>query len=1250
MKTLFKLLFASLLCSGLVRAQQNPSAPNWSASVFQSKAFIENKGQFDLRTGDNSTILYSAQIGDEVLFTPQGPVYCLFKPEKMTDKERERALKKTRKEKEGREKEEEEEMSANILRRSFVRMEWVGGNASPKIVAEDKLTEYWNYTDPRDRNRSINNCAGFRKLVYKNVYPGIDVEYTFHPVSGLKYALIVHPGADASKVRMHYAGADRITADEKGSVHIRAKYGEITDHAPETFYEDGHGSVSSAFALSSQDVTFQLGNYDHSKTVVIDPWTNTNFTPVFTPVEVGRDASNNAYVFGHFGPQNFSPITMYVQKYSAAGALQWTFNVNSAQPNFDCLTGDIAVDPQGNSYITDGLSFTVIDCQMIKISPAGAQVWCTPLSPNLYENWRAIFNCDYTQLVQTGCSPGCCNGGAGDVVNTATGNETTLFTPVNNGDMVCTSFGKNGYLYGVSVDDNNTFVTHITALDPSTGFGTVFSIPASFTIPDGGTQTYGPLGFNGIAAGCAFLYVCEGTTLEKRNLTTGALLGSVPVPGGSFRGNSGLAVDKCGNVYVGSSNGVYVFDASLAQIANFPTPYFVTDIVIGTGTTFYACGGDANSNTGFLGQFNSPNTCPSPITFNSTNPSCSGTGSATANPVFCSAPYTYAWSNGQTTQTATGLGAGTYTVIVSGAGACNEIDTATVTLSGSGLNITALAQTNVTCFGGNNGSSTSGNPSGGQGPYTFSWTTTPSQSNQTATGLAAGNYTVYITDAAGCSVSQTVTITQPTQIVINSANTPTTCSGNTGTATANPNGGTSPYTYLWNNGQTTQTATGLAQGSYTCTVTDAAGCTSNVVVAIVPIGGGVSITSVPNNVTCNGACNGNITATPTTGSGPFTYSWAPGGATTQGISSLCPGSYTVFITDANGCQGIDTIVITEPAVLAINPIPNSTVCSGQSASLAANANGGTPNYGFLWMPGNLTGSAVTVTPSATTTYTVAVSDANGCTAAQTVTVTVNALPVVTFTADTTQGCAPLCVTFTNTSANSATCSWDFGDVSQSLNCTALHCYANPGTYTVSLFVTDNNGCANSLVNPNMITVYPNPTASFSASPNQASYYDPVITFQDLSTGASTWTWTFGDPASTTSNVQNPSCSYPDTGTYVVTLIVTNQFGCADTAMSTVYIYPEWTFYAPNSFTPNGDGHNDVFMPYGTFLDEPSFQMWIYDRWGQMIFYTDKWGQGWDGRANGGKDIAQIDVYEWLVKVADYSGKKHKYVGHVSLIK
>ena len=200
-------------------------------------------------------------------------------------------------------------------------------------------------------------------------------------------------------------------------------------------------------------------------------------------------------------------------------------------------------------------------------------------------------------------------------------------------------------------------------------------------------------------------------------------------------------------------------------------------------------------------------------------------------------------------------------------------------------------------------------------------------------------------------------------------------------------------------------------------------------------------------------------------------------------------------------------------------------------------------------------------------------------------------------------------------------------------------------------MTDSNGCKTSFTQTNMINVYPLPKASFNAAPQPTTMLDPSISFTNTTVDSCTWQWIVVDSDSLRSALKNPPMhTYLDTGCYFVRLVVTDKNGCRDTSKMNVCIDPEFTFYAPNSFTPNGDGINDVWMPSGVGIDPNNYTLSIWDRWGNLMFITYAWGQSWDGTANNGIQKAQIDTYVWQVDLKDFSHQNHHYKGICSLIK
>lgn len=538
--------------------------------------------------------------------------------------------------------------------------------------------------------------------------------------------------------------------------------------------------------------------------------------------------------------------------------------------------------------------------------------------------------------------------------------------------------------------------------------------------------------------------------------------------------------------------------------------------------------------------------------------------------------------------------------------------------------------------------------------YTFQWLDPNNNvvSTNTTANVCPTSTTTYTAQVVNQTCNGPITVTAQTTVTIGmsiTANaTPSTCQGNTGTASCTPSGN-GPFTYSWApGGQTTQNISNLAPGSYTVYVTDPNGCTGTQSVTVAAAGNMTVTASIGTPILCFGGSNATATSTVNGGTGPYTYSWAPSGGTSSTATGLSAGTYTVVVTDASGCSTTNTIVINQPAQLTLTTTSTTpTQCGQTNGAASVTAAGGTPTYTYNWSPSG--GTTSNATGLGVGVYTVTLTDANGCTDTVQVYVPPTNPAVATFSGVDTTGCAPLCVTFTNTSPNASTFSWNFGDGNTANTASPVHCYTTAGTFNVTLYITDQTGCPGLAVHTGMVTVFPQPTASFTANPPTASASNPTINFTDQSQNATTWTWTFGDPNNSTSYLQNPSFTYPGPGSYIVQLI-TNNGQCSDTISITVYVEEDFTFYAPNAFTPNADGMNDMFFPVGIMWDNLKFDLYIFDRWGNKIFHSDDPNKGWDGHANGGNKIAQEDVYVWKVIVYDVNGKKHSFVGHIALIK
>jgi hypothetical protein len=361
-----------------------------------------------------------------------------------------------------------------------------------------------------------------------------------------------------------------------------------------------------------------------------------------------------------------------------------------------------------------------------------------------------------------------------------------------------------------------------------------------------------------------------------------------------------------------------------------------------------------------------------------TNVTCNGgsNGSATATATGGSGTFTYAWApSGGSAATASGLTAGTYTVTVTDQNLCSKDQVFTITAPPAIT--TSGTQTNLSCNGDSNGSATV-TATGGTGAFTYSWFPSGG-SAATASGLTAGTYTVTVTDQNLCSKDQVFTITAPPAITTSGTQTNLSCNGDTnGSATVTATGGFGTLTYSWSpSGGSAATASGLAAGTYTVTVTDQNLCSKDQVFTITAPPA-ITTSGTQTNLSCNGDTNGSATVTATGGFGTLTYSWSPSGGSAATASGLTAGTYTVTVTDQNLCSKDQVFTITAPPVITITKSQTNVTCNGQADGTATvTATGGAGAFTYSWSPSG--GTAATATGLTPGTYTVTIEDENECT-------------------------------------------------------------------------------------------------------------------------------------------------------------------------------------------------------------------------------------------------------------------------------
>lgn len=405
---------------------------------------------------------------------------------------------------------------------------------------------------------------------------------------------------------------------------------------------------------------------------------------------------------------------------------------------------------------------------------------------------------------------------------------------------------------------------------------------------------------------------------------------------------------------------------------------------------------------------NQPNVLTSTATlvsnYNGYNVSCYGAadGSAQISAVGGNAPYTYNWSNGATSNQNNGISAGSYSVTVTDTNGCT-VQNSVVLNEPTELQISTSVTSNfngypISCTGANDGSALV-NSNGGTAPYTILWSN--GDTSLTTNNLSAGTYFVTVTDANGCSKSDSVVLSDPIGLSnltlsassYNGFN--ISCHGeNDGNISmTGVSGGTAPLSYYWNTGDSTSSITSLPAGNYTLTVTDVNGCSISDSLTLnqpTVLTSNASVTSNFNgtNISCKGATDGSAQVSGAGGVGPYTFLWNTSDTSTT-ISNLSAGTYTVLVTDANGCFTMDTVSLTEPSLFSITAGVQSnyngyniSCAGGANGQVAALAIGGTGPYNYTWSNGS---SSPGQSNLAAGMYIINVSDANGCSAADTLT-------------------------------------------------------------------------------------------------------------------------------------------------------------------------------------------------------------------------------------------------------------------------
>ena len=1096
--------FVNVVCFQNTYAQ-NKNHSAFNIKPFERKAFIENKGQFNSQLpSDKQNFYYCVDKGYQIFFYNNTLTYRFQKITHRKEKLRDVLKSEERRE------ELEHEMNRE---EQFIQVEWLNTNPNATIEVSEKSTTIYSYL-LKDKNQTnyTQMCEGYSKLTYKNLYTGIDVEYIFHPTEGIKYNIIASVGADLSQIKLKYTGQKSIEI-LNGEVHIKTIIGDIIEKQPVSYHSNNSSnSIPSSYTLQNNILSFDIRN-SSTNNITIDPWVVVPGTSGNVAYDNGTDAFGNNYIYGG------SLGSFTVEKYaSTGGAALWSFASSSV---IDAsYYGDMLVESTGNFYLCEG--YVGGGAHTYKFSPSSSSIWTSGTDGNFREHWRLALDCKTGRVIVAG------GGTTSPTLNIAEINLTT--GALVNAKSVYS--GSQSDVAGLCVDGTGkAYLKHsnpniVTFTDNANNtLANIFDGYALSEIAASSPSYYGSNfanGYNMMAlAGTSFLFTCDGATIKKWNCATFAIVSSVTIPGASAGLGSGILVDECNNLFIGTNIGVFRYDFNLAQQEFHAAPAAVYDIA------FSPTGEIIASGKGFLTNiiFSTP-----PCIFQTapiSASSCGGgaTGFIKLNLTGGVVPYNYIWSgNGlvANTDSVGGLAPGTYKCVFTDS-PCNNPHKDSITITILPLPIpTASFSANPVCL---TSASSFTNLSTVASPGTIaSWawdfdnngTIDSTSKNPTTTYTAVGSHPVKlkVTSNNGCKDSTVISVM------------------------VNPNP--------------------------TATFTPVSACTNANVLL-----NNTSTIPLPDNISNYNWLFG-------TASSPLTSSSQNPPSLTYSLSGV--KTITLSVTSNNNCSSTFTQTVT------INPLPASnfsatavcqatattftdlsTVSSGSITAWAwdythnGSVDNNTQNPTFTYPASGI----FTVGLQATTNF--------GC--ANTFTLPINVWGHATVNYASTNACFNTANTFTNTStttlnANTGsinTYTYSFGDGGLSNLPNTSHTYvaisnATVNTnYTVSLTVTTNHSCVDSI--SKVITVYALPIASFTADSvclNMPSHLVNASLGNGNPVTGYHWDYT-NDNIPEVNGVSNPNYIFTSSGNNIVNYTVTTSpmvgLVCSSYTTQNVWVNP-----------------------------------------------------------------------------------------------
>jgi gliding motility-associated-like protein len=1051
--------------------------------------------------------------------------------------------------------------------------------------------------------------------------------------------MIIRSGANVADIKIAYSGdVDKIKQTKEGDILVGTPLEGITEHAPKSFYGDGT-ILESTFSLNKDVIGFNLSKgYNQSKIVIIDPWvSSTSIIGYNLAFDVDYDCNGNTYVYG--GGSNInSSFPNQVALYNFNGALQWSFSGTLTTPPWDgggAYAGNFVVDKlNGKTYVTQGFALNAsFGAQTIRLDALGNydNFISSPPNPDILGE---MMDMGYREVSGDiyGFGGGAQTNHTAKIIDKITGaclvsslhqNNPDTFYTVAQLDITSHAFDNAGnlfVLYGgyIPLPTNENFISLansnfigyswltatsfsvFTEIDNKAGY-----VGMSISSTSGG-------GFNALAANDNYLFYYNGFNLVAHSKANGASLAFTTVPGLTLRQQGGIAVDDCNNVYVGGNGFINCYNfngTNFNPIANIPLGasgpnQYVFDIKLDKTNQILHVSG-----SGFVGTYSAINSL-----------TCSSTSSS--NVCYFNPP------------------AQNFTIC-------------------EGQNVTLTPTINPFII----------NPSYSLQPGGFSNT----MGSFVVSPSATMSYTVFIsgTNLYNTAIIQAavfhVTV-NPQTLLSSLTTTQATCSNSLSAfnlgLSFNPVSANPSYTVNWlpsipngiNSYSQTSSSGFIAASIYTAAVIDGT-CAINIVFTInpqpVP-----PVVITKDTAACIGGTFGLIA------SGGLSYNWSgPKNFTSINQNPVftnaqlnMTGIYTVIVTAAGSCtnSGLASVIIhTLPPIPDI--IPTGSVCIDKSLLLYPDTKNSSSGLSYSWQgPNNFSSNTPTIAIEGNSTnngevYYLTIKTSNNCVVTTSAMALFYNLPMVNIVAKNNKGCGSVCGIYNiQTAVTNTLVNWFYNNepINNKLH-ELIKCFHKPGLYELSAMVIDTNGCLNTAFST--AEVYPKPIADFIYTPTEPVFdIDDLVNFKDASQGnnINQWQWYFLSTLKPFSSQQNPTYIYPEPGNYLVTLVINNKMGCSDSVSKPLVVIDDFNIFVPSSFSPNEDNKNEVFQPKGTGI--ATYDLSIYDRWGEEVFHTTNFFTGWDDTYKG--QLCKSDVYVWKIKATSFNKKTKQLIGHVMLVK